>query len=110
MAQNRKDVLKEASQVLGRLNEFDQVNAQSLIKALPADEFEQELLICAEVLAYFRIAAKRVIDNVPMAIIVHYVQSVGSKLQDTLLKRLEVYGENAVARCAALLAEDPDIM
>lgn len=88
---------------------FKSITEASLSKDLFNDDFGEELNICAEVLAYYQLAARRVVDSVPMTVVFHYIDAVGQRLQDELMKQLGVYGDGAAAKCAALLAEDPEL-
>ncbi|KAI0324481.1 hypothetical protein GY45DRAFT_1262750 [Cubamyces sp. BRFM 1775] len=73
------------------------------------DAYEDELTLMAEIRAYFDISSKRLIDYIPQAIDEHLLYAFGEALLETLVEKLGLTIEDAGARCARYLAEDPDI-
>lgn len=116
MAKKRRAIMRDASQLLSQLPELQGVQVEPQVEAIvkaasdvSTDQTDQTLQICAEVLAYYDLAAKRIVDAIPMTILVHYIKAVASQMQHALLEGLQVYGEGASDRCKALLAKDTDI-
>ncbi|KAI8996220.1 P-loop containing nucleoside triphosphate hydrolase protein [Trametes punicea] len=84
--------------------------APSLQPIQPAtDPFEEEVMFMAEVRAYFDIASKRFVDNITAAIDEHLLYAFSDVLFDTLVEKLGLTSEDARAKCAKYLAEDPDV-
>ncbi|KAG8853984.1 hypothetical protein FRB96_007847 [Tulasnella sp. 330] len=74
-----------------------------LAKLLPEDEMTPGLEIMAEVRAYFKVAYKRFVDNIPQQIDTDFIQGLDGDLGSALAS-LELTHE----QCAAWLQEDPD--
>ncbi|KIK78305.1 hypothetical protein PAXRUDRAFT_334451 [Paxillus rubicundulus Ve08.2h10] len=74
------------------------------------DAFEDELIVMADVRAYFHVAYKRIIDHIPLKIEHSLHQSLAGKLSVTLLQNLIIdttaRGDFA-ERMAELVSEDP---
>jgi hypothetical protein len=83
------------------------------IEGLPADrragdEFEDELIVMADVRGYFQVAHKRIVHSIPMTIEHSLTQPLANTLQDSLLNN--IFAEsNITERLNSLLSEDPDI-
>ncbi|KAL5492681.1 hypothetical protein ACEPAI_4128 [Sanghuangporus weigelae] len=73
------------------------------------DEFSEELTVMADVRAYFFIAYKRIIDNVPLAIEHALNQGLAEVMKKTLLQKLNLGAADAAKRLKELMEEDPDI-
>ncbi|KLO07662.1 hypothetical protein SCHPADRAFT_945077 [Schizopora paradoxa] len=73
------------------------------------DPFEQELIVMAEVSAYFRIAYKRIIDNIPRIIDHDFLRALDANIYEELSKGLGVGQSDAYTRAESYLREDPDI-
>ncbi|GJE96959.1 Dynamin domain-conaining protein [Phanerochaete sordida] len=89
---------------------YGSLTLEDLAKLRPPDMYEEELEVMAEVRAYFKVAYKRVIDDVPMAIEDKFLTMFSNRLQEFLLSKLGIGGPNSSARCAAYLAEDPVVV
>ncbi|KAF8839213.1 hypothetical protein BDN67DRAFT_906024 [Paxillus ammoniavirescens] len=76
------------------------------------DDFEDELIVMADVRAYFHVAYKRIIDHIPLKIEHSLHQALAGKLSVTLLQSLIVdttaQGDFA-ERMKELVSEDPAI-
>ncbi|KZT22881.1 hypothetical protein NEOLEDRAFT_1180623 [Neolentinus lepideus HHB14362 ss-1] len=86
------------------------LTAEDLGKLNPPDEFTREIIVMAQVRAYFQVSYKRVIDNVPLLIDRKFVRAIAKDLQGFLISKLGLGTANASSRCAAYLAEDPNII
>ncbi|KAI0072419.1 hypothetical protein K474DRAFT_398426 [Panus rudis PR-1116 ss-1] len=86
------------------------ITEDDLAKLVPPDPYEREMDVMAEVRAYFQVAYKRIIDNVPMTIDHSFLFEFSSTLQSYLIEKLGLGSENATSRCSAYLAEDPTIV
>ncbi|KAI0696227.1 P-loop containing nucleoside triphosphate hydrolase protein [Cerioporus squamosus] len=100
--------MKNALASLARLGYT--VKEEDLGKLNPADEFEEELELMAEVRAYFYVAYKRVIDYIPLSIDQHFLYTLAEGLQPVLLDKLGVGSSTADARCTSYIAEEPGVV
>ncbi|KDQ21795.1 hypothetical protein BOTBODRAFT_26210 [Botryobasidium botryosum FD-172 SS1] len=75
-------------------------------KLIPTDEFEEELIVMADVRAYFQVAYRRISDSVPLAIEHQFVREVADGMSSNLLRNLRLSGPDSKAHCAKLLDED----
>jgi len=72
------------------------------------DDFEDELVVMAEVHAYFEVAHKRISHSVPMTIEHSLNQPLANNMQETLLKSL-FEDPSATESMKDLLSEEPSI-
>ncbi|KAJ4482537.1 P-loop containing nucleoside triphosphate hydrolase protein [Lentinula aciculospora] len=100
-----------ANEVLAGLAKLgiSDLQAIDLVKLLPADAMEQALDIMAEVRAYFQVAYKRFVDNVPLVIDHEMVRGFERDLLRTLSLRLGIYGPDGLAICKQLAQESPQV-
>ncbi|KAK0439518.1 P-loop containing nucleoside triphosphate hydrolase protein [Desarmillaria tabescens] len=82
-------------------------NPTLLAPVREATEDEEALLIMAKVRAYFEMAYKRFIDNIPLTIEHELHQTLLPRLSESLIK--DMGGSNASERAKELLTEDPEI-
>ena len=73
------------------------------------DEHEQEILVIAEVLAYYEVSYKRVIDVIPMLIENEFLHKFSVQLTAQLAKNLELTGDMGLERCEKYVVEDDDM-
>ncbi|KAI0363541.1 hypothetical protein BV20DRAFT_958073 [Pilatotrama ljubarskyi] len=83
---------------------------EDLAKLTPADEYEEELVVMAEVRAYFQIAYKHLIDIVPKMIDRKLLYALADRLQAVLIEKLGLGSAKADARCTAYIAEDAHVV
>jgi len=79
-------------------------------KLVPTDEFEEELVVMADVRGYFQVAYKRVSDSIPLAIEHQFVRELADGMANNLLKNLRLSGPEARMHCARLLDEDQSVI
>ncbi|KAI6040078.1 P-loop containing nucleoside triphosphate hydrolase protein [Pisolithus marmoratus] len=79
--------------------------ADDLVRLLPSDPLDVALGIMASVRAYFQVAYMRFIDMVPLAIDYEMVRGIERGLDEALLDGLQLTGDDARERCAAMLRE-----
>ncbi|KAI0746433.1 P-loop containing nucleoside triphosphate hydrolase protein [Daedaleopsis nitida] len=99
--------VRDALAALAKIGLF--VTEDDLGKLQPADTYEEELELMAEVRAYFDVAYKRVIDYVPLAIDESYLYTFARTLQEVLYEKLGLGSAHANARCSAYIAESPQV-
>jgi hypothetical protein len=81
---------------------------QDLSRLAPRDQFEDELVVMADVRGYFEVAYKRIIHSIPMTIEHSLTQPLANGLQDSLLN--SIFAEpNATEKMRSLLSEETDI-
>jgi len=84
------------------------VKEEDLPRLLPPDKYEQELLVMAEVCAYFRVAYKRIIDDLPRIIDLDFLRGFSQNIQEALIDGLGLGGEHSAKRAESYLSEDPN--
>ncbi|KAG1782138.1 P-loop containing nucleoside triphosphate hydrolase protein [Suillus placidus] len=83
-----------------------------LARLLPPDTFQEELVVMADVRAYFHVAYKRIIDHVPLTIEHALHHALAEQLSQSLLTSLltdVASGPNFSDRMNELVSEDPTI-
>ncbi|KAF8434537.1 P-loop containing nucleoside triphosphate hydrolase protein [Boletus edulis BED1] len=91
---------------------YKDLTVEDLARLYPRDQFEDELVVMADVRAYFTIAYKRIIDHVPLKIHQSLHLALAVKLSVSLLQRLIVDSTstgNFADRMKELVSEDPAI-
>jgi len=83
-------------------------NIADLALLTPADEYESELRIMAETLAYFRLSARREFDVVPAYIQYHLFRSLTEDFRSKLCQAILGSPEQMETKAAWYLAEDPN--
>ncbi|KAF8504661.1 P-loop containing nucleoside triphosphate hydrolase protein [Russula emetica] len=97
--------------VISNLRKIGFHNVQPLELAVlrASEDSDDAIKIMADVRAYFQVAYKRFVDNVPKAIDEQLVLGIARGLQDALATGLGLDSHDAHERCAKLLAEPPRI-
>lgn len=85
------------------------ITRESFIRAFPVDESEKAIEIMAEVCAYYDVAFRRFIDNIPMIIDLELLKGFDRTLGKALFQGLGL-GEDIHSRCAEYLDEDPRVV
>ncbi|KAG1876589.1 P-loop containing nucleoside triphosphate hydrolase protein [Suillus subalutaceus] len=83
-----------------------------LARLLPPDSFEEELVVMADVRAYYHVAYKRIIDHIPLTIEHALHHALAKQLSQSLLTSLltdVASGPNFSERMKELVSEDPSI-
>ncbi|KAG6329455.1 hypothetical protein ID866_9634 [Astraeus odoratus] len=97
--------VKEAIMALSQLDIH--IKPEDFSKLLPSDPMEPALNIMASVRAYFQIAYKRFVDEIPNAIDYEAVRGLGRGLDQALRDGLQLMDADAYERCASMLQEPP---
>ncbi|EKM56257.1 uncharacterized protein PHACADRAFT_140877 [Phanerochaete carnosa HHB-10118-sp] len=100
--------IHEVMSALARFG-FNGLKEEDLGRLYGADSHEEELIVMAETAAYFHVAYKRIIDNVPRAIDYDFLRAIARELQGALITGLGLGEENATERARAYLAEDEGV-
>ncbi|KIO06579.1 hypothetical protein M404DRAFT_138011 [Pisolithus tinctorius Marx 270] len=101
--QNRVETVNRALSTLKELG--ISATVEDLPRLLPPDPLEVALGIMASVRGYFQVAYKRFVDMVHLAIDHEMVRGMERGLDEALLDGLQVAGDGAHERCAAMLQE-----
>ncbi|KAF8997228.1 P-loop containing nucleoside triphosphate hydrolase protein [Hymenopellis radicata] len=75
----------------------------------PADAASPEIVLMAEVRAYFQVAYKRIIDNVPRALNYDGLIALSSRVNAALVRGLGVDTEGSSTRLKEYFTEDPEV-
>ncbi|KAF8524910.1 P-loop containing nucleoside triphosphate hydrolase protein, partial [Hysterangium stoloniferum] len=78
-----------------------------LYRLLPDDEFEPALDVIATVRAYFQVAFRRFIDQVPLEVDAGFVRSFDKTIRNALVVGLDV---KSPERCSLWLQDSPEVM
>jgi hypothetical protein len=103
------DAVNQTISSLAKLG-LHSVDAPSLAALLPPDPMEPAIEIMADVRAYFQVAYKRFVDNVPMSIDRAIVRGLILGLETALFQGLSINGPGGYERCRRLLSEPEDIV
>ncbi|EGO22889.1 hypothetical protein SERLADRAFT_471404 [Serpula lacrymans var. lacrymans S7.9] len=100
----------DVSQALRSLAQagYKDLKIEDLARLLPPNGFEDELIVMADVRAYFNVAYKRIIDYVPLKIEHSLNRALADKLPESLLNNL-MKTPNLLDRMAEFVSEDPAI-
>ncbi|VDC00608.1 unnamed protein product [Peniophora sp. CBMAI 1063] len=85
------------------------LEARDLLVLMRSDPEEDALFIMANVRAYFQVAYKRFVDNVPLAIDEAFVRGVVVGLQTAILTGIGIGGRDGFETCQRLLQEPEHI-
>jgi len=107
-----KDMTQAMNDALASLTRMglESVDASLLANLLPSDPMEPAIGIMADVRAYFQVAYKRFVDNVPMGIDRTLLRGVTVGLEEALHKGLGISGSGGFEKCQVLLSEPGDIV
>jgi hypothetical protein len=73
------------------------------------DEYDPELDVIAHVTAYFDIASKRIIDDVPMIFETSFALTFTDKLEKNLHEKLNIAGSTGLENCQRYVCDEPEI-
>ncbi|OJA21305.1 hypothetical protein AZE42_12673 [Rhizopogon vesiculosus] len=91
---------------------YPNIRVSDLARLLPPDSFEEELVVMADVRAYYHVAYKRVIDHIPLTIEHGLHHALAKQLSQSLITSLltdVASGPNFSERMNELVSEDPSI-
>jgi hypothetical protein len=90
-------------------NGFPISSMKELARLLPPDEFEAEINVISETLAYFDISSKRFIDVMPMVFETVFAVAFVEDLRNGLTGRLNLVGESGYENCKKYGADEPAV-
>ncbi|KAG1745120.1 P-loop containing nucleoside triphosphate hydrolase protein [Suillus paluster] len=91
---------------------YPNLRVPDLARLLPPDSFEEELIVMADVRAYYHVAYKRIIDHLPLTIEHALHHALANHLSQSLLTSLLIdvaSGPNFSERMSELVSEDASI-
>ncbi|KLO12396.1 hypothetical protein SCHPADRAFT_853916 [Schizopora paradoxa] len=86
---------------------YKDLKASDLARLTQHDNFDEEVNVMAEVRAYFQVAYKRIIDNIPLTIEHALNKGLANSMKVNLLQELDLGSSEASKRLKDLLDEDP---
>jgi len=89
---------------------FKGLKEEDLHKLYPPQKYEEELIVMAEVSAYFRVSYKRIVDDVPRIVDNDFLHALGKDIQGALIDGVGLGSDKATERATMYLTEDPDIV
>ncbi|KAG1834900.1 P-loop containing nucleoside triphosphate hydrolase protein [Suillus variegatus] len=91
---------------------YTNLRVSDLARLLPPDSFEEELVVMADVRAYYHVAYKRIVDHIPLTIEHALHHALAGQLSQSLLTSLLsdlASGPDFSERMNELVSEDPSI-
>jgi GTPase SAR1 family protein len=91
---------------------YANIGIPDLARLLPPDSFQEELVVMADVRAYYHVAYKRIIDHIPLTIEHALHHALAEQLSQSLITSLLIdvaSGHNFSERMNELVSEDPSI-
>ncbi|KAG2129046.1 P-loop containing nucleoside triphosphate hydrolase protein [Suillus bovinus] len=91
---------------------YTNLRVSDLARLLPPDSFEEELVVMADVRAYYHVAYKRIIDHIPLTIEHALHHALAGQLSQSLLTSLltdMASGPNFFERMKELVSDDASI-
>ncbi|KAG2153903.1 P-loop containing nucleoside triphosphate hydrolase protein [Suillus clintonianus] len=91
---------------------YASLRVSDLARLLPPDSFEAELVVMADVRAYYHVAYKRIVDHIPFTIEHALHHTLANQLSQSLLTSLLIdaaSGSNFSERMKELVSEDASI-
>ncbi|KAG1727762.1 P-loop containing nucleoside triphosphate hydrolase protein [Suillus paluster] len=91
---------------------YANLRISDLARLLPPDSFEEELVVMADVRAYYHVAYKRIVDHIPFTIEHALHHALAKQLSQSLLTSLltdVASGSNFSERMSELVSEDASI-
>ncbi|KZO95027.1 hypothetical protein CALVIDRAFT_187292 [Calocera viscosa TUFC12733] len=102
--------IAEAISYLVRSHQYRNVKEADLPKLLPEDPYHQEITFMAETRAYFQVAYKRIIDNVPHAIDRNFIFPLARAIHEALISGLQMNTIEGAEKCREYLKENPHVV
>jgi hypothetical protein len=84
-------------------------STKQLARLHDPDEYAEELTVISQVLAYFEISSKRIVDLMPMIFETVFARQFGDELRKRLTSNLKLVGECGLENCAKYARDEPDV-
>ncbi|KZT61035.1 hypothetical protein CALCODRAFT_428383 [Calocera cornea HHB12733] len=102
--------IAEAISALVRVHQYRDVKEEDLTKLLPEDPYTQDITFMADARAYFQVAYKRIIDNVPHAIDHNFIFPLARTIHEALISGLHMNTVEGAEKCREYLQESPHVV
>jgi hypothetical protein len=73
------------------------------------DDYQTELTVISQVLAYFQVSSNRFTDVMPMIFETVFVRDFADELKNNLTSGLKLIGKDGYANCARFAKEEPEV-
>ena len=90
-------------------NGYHVSSAKQLARLHDPDFYETELEVISQVLAYFQIASRRIIDVMPMIFETVFARDFGDEIQKELTSSLKLVGDFGLENCAKFAREEREV-
>ena len=87
----------------------EEKTAREMRQSIQDEELEEELQLCADVQAYWTVAAHRIVDALPASLIVHYLHRFHDEVYRALCEGLGIFSPEGTMMCARFLEEQEDV-
>jgi Dynamin GTPase effector domain len=84
-------------------------STKQLARLKDSDEYEAEVTAMAQVLAYFDISSKRIVDIMAMIFETVFARGFGNSLRKSLITDLKLIGDHGVANCKRFAKDEPEV-
>jgi len=102
----KEELVNEALSILAKLG-YTGLEPRDLDRLIPPDKYESEIIVAAEVRAFFQVTYKRIIDAVPQMIDHQFLKTLASGMRTLLISKLDI-GNRTAAQ--VLIQEDETIV
>jgi len=84
-------------------------SAKQLARLRDPDNYEAELEVISQVLAYFELSSQRIMDVMPMIFETVFARDFADEIRKELTSSLRLVGDFGLENCAKFAKEEPDI-
>jgi hypothetical protein len=84
-------------------------DSKQLARLHDPDDYDTELEVIAQVLSYFEISSKRIIDIMPMIFETVFARDFGGELRKELTSNLKLVGESGYETCGRYATEEQEV-
>jgi hypothetical protein len=85
------------------------VSSVKQLARIHEDEYDAELEVISHITAYFDIASKRIVDDIPKVFERIFAYNFGRELDKYLAKNLTLVGDGGVENCKRYIRDEPHI-
>jgi len=90
-------------------NGYRVTSTKQLARLHDPDEYEAEISVISEIIAYFEISSKRIIDIMPMIFETVFTANFVNDLRKVLAQKLKLVGESGLENCTKYGVDEPDV-
>jgi hypothetical protein len=85
------------------------ISSPKQLSRIHLDEYRTELEVISHVSAYFEIASRRIIDDIPKVFETIFALNFGRELGNKLAKNLKLVGDGGIETCKGYVRDEPEI-